>query len=112
MSFYVERTAEDIHRHLTDIFRDLKDPRIDRMITIIHIDLSADLSDCKVYVSCLGGLAKAQESVKGLTQASGFIKRELFSRLKAKKCPSLTFIADDSVEKSREMLEKIEKLNK
>ncbi|GHU53634.1 ribosome-binding factor A [Clostridia bacterium] len=112
MSFYIERVQQDIHFHLTEILRDLKDPRIDKLLTIVHIDLSGDMSNCKVYVSSLSGIERAKESVLGLKQASGFIKRELFSRLKAKKCPDLQFIADDSIEKSREMFSKIEKLNK
>jgi ribosome-binding factor A len=111
MAFYVERTQEDIHRHLTEIFRDLKDPRIDSFLTIVHIDLSADLSNCKVYVSSIKGLETAKKSVEGLEQANGYIKRELFSRLKSKKCPELRFFADDSAEKTREMIAKIEKLN-
>ena len=80
-SFKVGRMGEDIKRELTAIFRELKDPRIAEFITIVRVDLSNDLSHCKVYISCFDGIEKARESVKGLTSASGFIKRELFHRL-------------------------------
>ncbi len=106
-SFKVGRMAEDIKRELTAIFRELKDPRINGLLTVVRIDLSNDLSHCKVYVSCFEGIEKAKESVKGLTSASGFIKRELFHRLPMRKCPDLKFIADDSIAISAEINEKL-----
>ena len=99
-SFKVGRMGEDIKRELTAIFRELKDPRIAEFLTVVRVELSNDLSHCKVYVSCFEGIDKARESVKGLTSASGFIKRELFHRLPMRKCPDLKFIADDSIAKS------------
>lgn len=106
-SFKVGRMAEDIKRELTAIFRELKDPRISGLLTVVRVDLSNDLSHCKVYVSCFEGIEKAKESVKGLTSASGFIKRELFHRLPMRKCPDLKFIADDSIAISAEINEKL-----
>ena len=73
-SFKAGRLGEDIKRELAAIFRELKDPRIAEFITIVRVDLSNDLSHCKVYVSCFEGMDKAKESVKGLTSASGFIR--------------------------------------
>lgn len=109
-SFKVGRMAEDIKRELTAIFRELKDPRINGLLTVVRVDLSNDLSHCKVYVSCFEGIDKARESVKGLTSASGFIKRELFHRLPMRKCPDLKFIADDSIAISAEINEKLRRL--
>lgn len=111
-SFKQGRTAEDIHFKLSEIFRTLKDPRIDKLLTIVRIDLSGDMSHCKVYVSSMDGIEKAKTSVKGLQSAEGFIKRELFANLGLKKCPQLHFIADDSIEMGDKMLETIKKLNR
>lgn len=104
------RMAEDIKREMTAILRELKDPRIDPMLTVVRADLSGDMSYCKIYVSSFNGLEKAKESVKGLTSGSGFIKRELFHRLKMRKCPELKFIADDSIEHSAEINRKLRDL--
>lgn len=109
-SFKVGRMGEDIKRELTAIFRELKDPRIAEFLTVVRVDLSNDLSHCKVYVSCFDGIEKAKESVEGLTNASGFIKRELFHRLPMRKCPELKFIADDSIARSAEINEKLREL--
>ena len=110
-SFKVGRLGEDIKRELTAILRELKDPRIAEFLTIIRVDLSNDLSHCKVYVSSFEGIETAQQSVKGLTSASGYIKRELFSRLKMRKCPDLKFIADNSIERSTEINKIIDKFD-
>ena len=107
-NFKNSRMAEDIKREMTAILRELKDPRIDKMLTIVRADLSGDMSNCKIYVSSFEGIEKAKESVKGLTSASGYIKRELFARLKMRKSPELKFIADNSIERSSEINKIIE----
>ena len=96
-NFKVSRTEEDLFRELTAVLRELKDPRIDPLLSIVRVELSRDLSNCKVYVSSLRGQQKAEESAEGLRSASGYIKREVFRRLKMRKVPALHFIADDSI---------------
>ncbi len=105
------RSAEDIRRELTDIFRSLKDPRISGFLTVVKVDVSSDLSYAKVYVSAMEGIEAAKESVKGLKNAAGFIRRELGLRLEMRKIPELKFIADDSIEHSAEILELINRAN-
>ncbi|MBQ7027142.1 MAG: 30S ribosome-binding factor RbfA [Ruminococcus sp.] len=109
-NFKNNRTAEDIKREMTAILRELKDPRIDKMLSIVRTELSGDMSICKIYVSSFMGIEKAKESVMGLKSAEGFIKRELFHRLKLRKSPSLTFIADDSIARSAEISKKLNDL--
>lgn len=92
------RHGEDIHRELTAIFRSLKDPRIDPMLSVVRTELSRDGSSCKVYVSSLEGLQRAEESVKGLKSAAGFIRREVGLRLAMRHTPEFHFIADNSIE--------------
>ena len=97
-------------REMTVILRELKDPRIDPMLTIVRAELSRDLSDCKIYVSCLSGKQAAKESCKGLDSAAGFIRRELLHRLKIRKSPTLRFIADDSIAHSAQISRKLKTL--
>lgn len=96
-NFKASRTEEDLFRELTAILRELKDPRIDPLLSIVRVELSRDLSNCKVYVSSLSGQERAEESAEGLRSASGYIKREVFRRLKMRKSPNLHFLADDSI---------------
>ncbi len=95
------RTTEDIKRELTAVLRELKDPRVaNSMISIVRVEVSNDLSFCKAYVSAMEGLDKAKEAVKGLKSASGYIRREIGSRLSLRHVPSMIFEATDSIEYS------------
>ena len=96
-SFKNDRMSEDIHRELTDILRSVKDPRVSGMLSIVRVELAGDGSHCKVYVSSMLGLDDARQSVKGLRSAAGYIRRELFARLKMRKSPELHFIDRKSV---------------
>ncbi len=99
--FKLNRTSEDIRRELMDILRSMKDPRISGgMISVVRIELTNDLSHCKVYISSLEGMEKAKEAVKVLTKAGGFIRHEMMMRLELRKVPEFHFIPDDSIEYS------------
>ena len=102
-SFKNSRATEDIKRELTDIFREIKDPRIDKLLSIVRVELSGDFSVCKVYVSSLSGIDTAKQSAKALAHASGFIKHLLGTRLRIRKIPEFTFIADNSIEYGAEL---------
>lgn len=110
-SFKNSRMAEDIHRELTDIFRQVKDPRVSSMLSVVRVELAGDGSHCKVYVSSLLGMEDTRQSVRGLRSAAGFIRRELFARLKMRKSPELTFIADDSIARGAEVTRRISEMD-
>lgn len=109
-NYKTNRTEEDILREMTAILRELKDPRIDPMLTVVRAELSRDLSNCKIFVSSLSGRDTAKQSCQGLDSASGFIRRELFHRLKIRKCPVLHFVADDSIAHSAEINQKLQQM--
>ena len=99
----IDRVNEDIKRELSAIFRNLKDPRISSMITVLRVDVTNDLSYATVYVSTVEGEDKTAESVKGLKSAKGYIRRELGSALKLRHVPELRFVADNSIAYSAEI---------
>lgn len=111
MSGYrTDRVSEDIKREITAIIRELKDPRVaGKMLTVIRVDVSHDLSYAKVYVSALEGIEIAEKAVEGLVSATGKIRHEVGGRLKLRIAPELKFIADNSVERGIEIFKKIEK---
>lgn len=105
------RTAEDIHREIASVLRELKDPRVaGRILTVVRVDMSADLEHGKVYVSALDGMDQAREAVRGLKSAAGFISREVCRRLQLRARPTLEFIADDSVERGAQIFKKLHEL--
>lgn len=110
-SYKSARTAEDIHREIASVIRELKDPRVaGRILTVVRVEMSADLEFGKVFVSSLQGIDSAKEAVKGLQSAAGFISREVCQRLHLRARPSLEFIADDSVERGTRIFEKLNEL--
>ncbi len=96
--FKINRVTSDIKLALSDILREVKDPRVSKLLSIVKLDVSGDMSYATVYVSAIEGREKTLESVKALKNAAGYVRRELGSRLKLRKVPELRFIADDSIE--------------
>ncbi len=97
--YRIDRVSEDIRREIAAIMRELKDPRIQGMLTVVNVEVSSDASFAKVYVSAMEGIETAKLAVKGLTSATGYIRREVGKRLHLRKTPELKFVADDSIEK-------------
>lgn len=107
--FRINRVSEDIKREVIAVIRELKDPRVmGKMLTVVRVEVSSDASFAKVYVSDIKGIDSAKEAVKGLTAATGFIRREVGSRLHLRKTPELKFVADDSIEQGFNMFRKLE----
>lgn len=105
--YKADRVSEDIKREIIAVMRELKDPRVkDKILTVVRVEVSHDLSYAKVYVSALEGIETAKEAVKGLVSATGKIRHEVGSRLRLRKAPELKFIADDSVEHGMELFKK------
>lgn len=109
-SFKLGRVTADIQRELSDLFREIKDPRVSDLLSIVKIDVSGDLSYAKVYVSAIDGPEATLRSVKGLKSAAGFLRRELGKRLSLRKTPELRFVADDSIVQSAHIAQIIDSL--
>ena len=109
-SYKIVRLQEDILRELTAILRTLKDPRITPALTVVRAELAGDMGHCKAYVSSLNGMDDAKQACRVLQTASGYIRRELFARLKLRKSPELHFIPDDSIEYAADISEKLNDL--
>lgn len=100
MSKYrLDRISEEIKKEVSEIIRnELKDPRISSLCSIVSVDTTPDLKISKVYISILGDEHQKQESIKGLKNAAGFIRKELGNRLNLRYTPELVFEIDKSIE--------------
>ena len=110
--FKIGRITSDITAALAELLRDITDPRVSDLLSIVKVDVSGDLSYATVYVSAIDGYDSTVKSVKGLKSAAGYLRRELGSRLKLRKVPELRFVADDSIIKSAEIMNIIESFDK
>lgn len=98
MSLRYDRISEEIKKGISEIIRELKDPRISEMTTIMSAEATSDLTLCKVRVSVYSQSQKVREdSVAALNHASGFIARELRNRIDIRRVPKLRFELDDSI---------------
>ena len=51
MSIRYERMNEEIKKTISEIIKDMKDPRVSDMTTIMSVDVTNDLKQAKVLVS-------------------------------------------------------------
>lgn len=105
------RVNEEVKMELSAIIqREVKDPRIDSLTSVVAVDTTPDLKECKVYISVFGDDAKRCETMEGLKSSSGFIRHELARRLNLRNTPNLHFILDTSIERGIEMSKLIEEV--
>ena len=98
------RITSDIQMAMSELLREVKDPRVSPLIGVVKVDVSGDLSYATIYVSAIEGYEATVQSVKGLKDAAGYLRRELGARLKLRKVPELRFIADDCILKSADIM--------
>lgn len=93
------RINSEVQRELSEIIRgEVKDPRIHPMTTVVSVEVTPDLKFCKVYISVLGSEEAEKDTIKGLTSAAPFIRKELARRINLRNTPEITFILDQSIE--------------
>ena len=103
-----ERVNVLLRQQLSEIIaRDMNDPRLAHIITIVNVGVSRDLKHAKVFTSVLGKPEERKAAVETLNRASGFMRRELIARLSMKTIPFLSFIQDDSIEQGSHLLNRI-----
>ena len=108
----IKKLAIDIKREISFIINTrIKDPRIG-FITVTDVRLSVDGKYLDVYFSTLEKGSQPESSIKSLKGCSGFIKRNLSSRMKLRYVPELKFIYDDSIDKGMKITEILENIKK
>lgn len=107
------RINGEVQRELSRIIsREIKDPRIAPMTSVVDAVVTSDLKQCKAYISVLGDQKAKEDTLNGLKSAVGYIRRELAHSINLRNTPEITFILDDSIEYGVEMSKKIDELNK
>ncbi len=95
----IVRINEEIKHELSAIIRDgIKDPRVDTLVSIVYVDTTPDLKFCKVFFSTLGDESKHQDTLEGLKNSAGYIRKELARRVNLRNTPELKFVVDHSIE--------------
>ncbi len=93
------RINAEVQRELGNIIRnEVKDPRISPMTTVVTAEVTPDLKYCKAYISVLGSEEAAQNTMKGLNSAVGYIRKALAKSVNLRNTPEITFVLDQSIE--------------
>ncbi len=95
-NFRIDRISEEVRHALDSIIREMNDPRISGTYCITRADVTRDLRYAKVYVSVLED-DKADDMLKALKKAAGFIRRELGFRVDLRYTPELIFERDRNI---------------
>lgn len=94
----IGRTNDDIQRVLSNLLREIKDPRVQQgMISVTRVDTTGDLRYSKVWLSVLG-MENEKEFMRGLKSAAGWLRRELGNSMSLRYTPELIFEIDHSIE--------------
>lgn len=95
----INRISEEMKKEVSVIIQnELKDPRLPKLISITHINVTKDLRYAKVFISVLGSEDEKKNAISALKSAAGFIRREVGQRMQIRYTPELHFELDASIE--------------
>ena len=93
------RINGEVQKELSRIIsREIKDPRISPMTSVVAVEVAPDLKQCKAYISVLGDKDAQDATLAGLKSAIGFIRRELARTVNLRNTPEIHFVLDQSIE--------------
>lgn len=95
------------------IMRELKDPRITSLVSVLNADMSSDMKNLKVTVSIYGqNEVNNLKSFEALQSAAGYISSLVSGNLRLRFAPEISFERSHSIEQGVSMYFKLKELNK
>ena len=87
----LQRIADRIRLELSEmLIRELQDPRL-HQIYVTDVKIDRELAYADIYISAVEGVSRSKDVLAGLESASGFIRRNLASRVELRAFPNLRF---------------------
>ncbi len=80
------------------IHKDVRNPHVNKFVTVTSVDITSDLQHAKVYISIIGTPLEKEETIKALQSGAGFIAILSSKKVVMRYFPALTFKLDASVE--------------
>ena len=97
-SHRIDRINSMLRNEVSKIINEnIKDPRINPLISITKVKTSKDLSNSKISISLMGNDLEKTNTLKALKSASGFIRHNLQKNISLKKIPSINFTIDETI---------------
>ena len=112
MARRIDRVNELLRQEISQLLaREIKDPRLNGIISITGVSAAGDLRSARVYISVMGAAQTKREALDGIRSAAAFLRRELRDRITLRHTPHLTFHLDDSIEEGDRVLRLMDRLS-
>lgn len=106
------RINGEVKKELSNLIsREIKDPRIHPMTSVVDVEVAPDLKTAKVYISVMGDENTKNETYRGLKSAASFMRSQLAKNLNLRNTPELIFIIDNSIEYGINISKLIDEVN-
>ena len=93
------RVNAEVQHELANLIREgIKDPRIHPRTSVTGVEVAPDLKTCRAYISVLGDDEAKKNTIAGLKNAEGYIRRQLAKSINLRNTPEIRFILDESIE--------------
>ena len=107
------RINTEVQHELANLIRGgIKDPRIHPMTSVTAVEVAPDLKTCRAYISVLGDEEEKRNTLQGLKNAEGYIRRQLAKTINLRNTPEIRFILDESIEYGVAMSKLIDEVSK
>ena len=108
----LQKVSSLLKKEITLIFNnEIEDKLItDNFISITNVEISTDLSYCKVYISCSVEEKIKIKIVESLNNSKSYIRHKLSQRIEIRRVPELTFRIDKALEEGIAVLKVLDKL--
>ena len=94
-----DRVGEQIRKELSELLaRAVHDPGVG-FVTITQVKMTPDLQNARIYYTTIGDEKARKDTQRALGRATGFLRRQIGSRLRLKTVPELAFFYDESIER-------------
>ncbi|MCH2513509.1 MAG: 30S ribosome-binding factor RbfA [Dehalococcoidia bacterium] len=111
MSRRTDRINEQLREEISTLLtRQIKDPRLNAVISITRVVSSGDLRSARVYISVMGNQETRDAALAGMQSAASYLRRELRNRINMKHTPFLSYQLDDSLEEADQVLRLMNKV--
>lgn len=96
----IDRISEEMKKEISNIIQnEIKDPRLPKMTSVVHVSVTKDLRYAKIRISVLGGDEEKKNAISALKSAAGFIRREIGHSMQLRYTPEMQFELDESIER-------------
>jgi ribosome-binding factor A len=107
-----EKIARVVKEAVSDaIANHLSDPRIESLVSVTKVEVSADMRIADVYLSMFGGTETAQKKTfAAILHARSRIQTILAEQIQSRFCPIINIHRDENFKKSLEIMKLIDGL--